>query len=228
MNHLKYRHEYKHAINLLDYHTLRQRIMPILRIDPNAGEDGRYHIRSLYFDNDDDKALREKLYGLPNREKYRIRLYNGSGDLILLEKKSKVSGLCRKQSTVLTREQAEQILAGDTAWMREANDALLLEFYGKLCYQRLRPKTLVDYWREAYVYPYGNVRLTFDSDVRTGGYATGLFDGEAPTFPTGEPGILLLEVKYDNFLPGIIRDLIQTNTRKTAAFSKYAACRIYG
>ncbi len=228
MNQLEYRHEYKHAINLLDYHTLRQRIKSIAKTDSNAGPDGRYHIRSLYFDNDDDKALKEKLYGLPNREKYRIRLYNESGDFIRLEKKSKMSGLCNKQSVALTRVQAEQILAGDTAWMPQTGDALLTEFYGKLCYQRLRPKTLVDYWREAYIYPYGNVRMTFDADIRTGGYSTSLFARDVPTLSVGEPGLLLLEVKYDSFLPDIIRDLIQTNTRHTQAFSKYAACRIYG
>ena len=223
-----YRHEYKHAINQLDYHTLRQRIRAVAAPDPNAGPDGRYHIRSLYFDNDDDMALREKLYGLPKREKYRIRIYNAGSGLIRLEKKSKAYGLCSKQSAALTKEQAEQILAGDVEWMAHAENAVLAEFYGKMGYRRLRPKALVDYWREAYIFPYGNVRITFDSDVRTGLYATGLFDCASPTVSTGEPGILLLEVKYDEFLPDIIRDLIQTNTRRTAAFSKYAISRIYG
>ena len=223
-----YRHEFKHTINLLDYHTLRQRLCAVASPDPHAGEDGRYHIRSLYFDNDDDKALREKLYGLPDREKYRIRIYNGAEDIIRLEKKSKTHGLCQKQATCLTRSQAERILRGDTAWMKESEDAVLLEFYAKLQYQRLRPRTLVDYWREAYVYPYGNVRVTFDSDVRTGVYSTGLFDPAAPTLSTGEPGVLLLEVKYDSFLPDLIRDIVQTNTRRSEAFSKYAACRMYG
>lgn len=227
MNQPEYRHEYKHVINLMDYHVLRRRIGLLARPDPNAGADGRYHIRSLYFDNEDDKALREKLYGLPNREKYRIRLYNGMSDVIRLEKKSKVSALCNKQSTELTREQAQQILAGDRAWMARSGNGLLTEFYAKLCYERLRPKTIVDYWREAYFFPYGNVRLTFDSDVRTGGYTTSLL-GDVPTLPVGEPGLLLLEVKYDSFLPDVIRDLIQTNTRHTEAFSKYAACRVYG
>ena len=223
-----YRHEYKHAINLLDYHALRQRMRAVAQLDPYAGTDGRYHIRSLYFDNDDDKALREKLYGLPNREKYRIRIYNAGSDFIRLEKKSKVNGLCNKQSATLTKAQADQILAGDIEWMAYSNNAVILEFYGKIGYQRLRPKTIVDYWREAYIYPYGNVRITFDSEVRTGIYSTGLFDKNLPTFSTGEPGVLLLEVKYDEFLPDVIRDLIQTNTRHTAAFSKYTISRIYG
>ena len=112
--------------------------------------------------------------------------------------------------------------------MLSSGTPLLAEFYGKLAFQRLKPKTLVDYWREAYIFPYGNVRVTFDSEIRTGVYSTGLFQKDLPTFSTQEPGLLLLEVKYDNFLPDVIRDLIQTNTRHTEAFSKYAACRIYG
>jgi len=224
----EYRHEYKHSINLLDYHTLRQRLRAVASPDPHAYAAGRYHIRSLYFDNDDDKALREKLYGLPVREKYRIRIYNGAEDLIRLEKKSKAHGLCTKQSAVLTREQTEKILAGNTAWMTAAGDAVLAEFYAKTRYQRLRPKTIVDYIREPYIYPHGNVRITFDSDVKTGIYDTSLFDKDIAMFSTGEAGVLLLEVKYDSFLPELIRDIIQTNTRHTHAFSKYAACRMYG
>lgn len=228
MNQLEYRHEYKHAINLLDYHTLRHRLTSVAQRDPNADADGRYHIRSLYFDNEDDKALREKIYGLPNREKFRIRLYNGKNDLIRLEKKSKLSGLCNKQSAPLTPEQTERLLLGDTSWLRDTDEPLFTELYGKISYQRLKPRTIVDYWREAYIYPHGNVRVTLDSDIRTGIYATGLFERTLQTLRVGDPGVLLLEVKYDNYLPDIMRDIIQTNTRHTASFSKYAACRIYG
>ncbi len=224
----EYRHEYKHVINMFDYHTLRQRVRVVARPDPNAGADGLYHIRSLYFDNDEDKALREKLDGLPQREKFRLRLYNGKGDFIRMEKKSKVHGLCNKQSVTLTQEEAQRILDGDIGWMRHSPHPLLVELYGKMGFQRLRPRTIVDYMREAYVFPYGNVRITFDSQVRTGLYSTSLFDADLPTLTVGEPGILLLEVKYDRFLPDVIRDIIQTNTRQTQTFSKYAACRMYG
>ncbi|MGI5899188.1 MAG: polyphosphate polymerase domain-containing protein [Christensenellales bacterium] len=234
MNHSKYRHEYKHEINLADYYALRQRLSAAMAPDPNAAEDGTYHVRSLYFDNADDKALREKIYGLPDREKFRLRIYSGNDALIRLEKKSKSCGLCSKQSAELTRQQAQSIISGglgaiaENSWMLESGDGLLAEFYAKISFQGLRPRTLVDYQREAYIYPHGNVRVTFDFDIRTGIYSTGFFDGDAPTLSVCRPGTLLLEVKYDRFLPDIIRDIIQTNTRRTQAFSKYAACRIYG
>lgn len=228
MNQPRYRHEYKHVINLMDYHSIKQRLKVVAQPDPHGGAEGRYHIRSLYFDNDHDKALREKLYGLPDREKFRIRIYNGSQDYIKLEKKSKRNGLCSKRSAALTREQVERILQGDIHWMKDYPDALIVELYSKMGFQRLKPRTIVDYWREAYIYPYGNVRVTFDSNVKTGLYSTGLFDPELPTLSISDPGLLVMEVKYDNYMPDIMRDLIQTNTRRTQSFSKYAACRIYG
>ena len=224
----QFRHEYKHPINLLDYHALRQRLRLLARPDPHGDEQGRYHIRSLYFDNDEDKALREKINGLPDREKYRIRIYNHSDERILLEKKSKHNGLSAKQFALLTRSEAERILSGDFAWLAQTGHPVLTEFYGKVRLHLLRPKTIVDYVREAYTYPHGNVRITFDSNLRTGLYATELFDASVPTLPVGEMGTLLLEVKYDHFLPDLMRNLIQTNTRQTTAFSKYAAARVYG
>jgi len=222
-----YRHEHKHIINWADYYALRQRLRAVAALDSNAGADGWYHIRSLYFDNDDDKALREKLYGLPNREKFRLRMYNHNADFVRLEKKAKRGGLSGKQSAVLTRAETERILAGDVSWLAETGNALLAEFYGKWRGERLRPRTIVDYRREAYWYPQGNVRVTFDAEVRTGVYATGMFE-DVRTVGTGEAGTLLLEVKYDGFLPDIMRDVIQTNTRHGEAFSKYAACRVFG
>ncbi len=231
MNLSEYRHEYKHEINLADYFAIRQRVSAAMALDTNAGEGGKYHVRSLYFDNADDKALREKICGLPDREKYRLRIYGGNDALIRLEKKSKAGGLCNKKSTQLRREQAQSIISGgmdEKRWMEESGDGVLAEFYAKLSFQGLRPKTLVDYQREAYTYPCGNVRVTFDSDIRTGIYSTGFFDGNAPTIGVCQPGTLLMEVKYDRFLPDIVRDLVQTNARRANSFSKYAACRIYG
>ena len=223
-----YRHEYKLPINLSDYHSLRRRVRQVAAPDAHADADGRYFVRSLYFDNTDDKALREKLYGLPQREKFRIRLYNHDAGFIRLEKKSKRNGLGLKDSAALTKAQVEQLLAGDASWLLESRNPLCLEFYAKRQSQRLKPKTIVDYVREAYHYPFGNVRITFDMDVRTGLYATDLFDPNLRTCTTGAPGVLLMEVKYDAFLPDVIRDMLQTNARHIEANSKYAACRMYG
>lgn len=223
---MEFRHEWKHVINNTDYIILQKRLRAALCPDPNGDREGRYVIRSLYFDTPGDKALREKLDGVNRREKFRLRCYGTSDSLIRLEKKSKCNGLCSKETAELTREQTEAILRGDTGWMPAAG-GLIAELYAKMQSQLLRPRTLVQYNREAYVYPAGNVRVTIDRDLRTGLYATDLLSREAVMIPAGAP-MILLEVKYDAFLPDMVAQLVQLGNRRASAFSKYAACRMYG
>lgn len=221
---MPFRHEWKHRITALDRLVLRQRLGAVMQPDAHA-RDGTYRIRSLYFDDPRDTALREKLDGVNRREKFRIRCYNGDHSLIRLEKKCKVNGLCEKLSVPMTEEQVEKLLAGDTGWMESA-EPLLQELRCKMQWG-LRPKTLVDYTREAWVFAPGNVRVTLDYDIRTGLRCTDFLDPDCPTVPAGDPTILM-EVKWDGFLPGIIEDAIWLEGRRAEAFSKYAACRIYG
>lgn len=227
MGQTEFRHEYKHIISLLDYYAIRERLKQTARPDQYSDLDGRYRIRSLYFDNIYDRALREKLYGINQREKFRIRYYNDDTTTIKLEKKSKISGLCSKKVTAITKEECEELLIGKYHVLFDSGDPLKQELYAKMQYQLLRPRTIVDYRREAYVYGPGNVRITFDSDIRSGLYARNLFDPDLPDVPIAE-NTIIMEVKYDSYLPDIISDVIRTNERQASAFSKYAGCRIYG
>lgn len=220
------RHEWKHEINHVDLLTLRQRLRVVTYTDAHA-KNGQYMIRSLYFDNLEDKALREKLDGINIREKFRIRMYNLDDTLIRLEKKSKQNGLCRKESIALTKEQTQMILDGEYDFMVQSGKKLLEELYLKMMFQGLRPKTIVDYTREPYVYPAGNVRVTLDYDIRTGLRCVDFLNPDCITIPAGSAPVIL-EVKWDEFLPSIIRDVVQLPGRHTSAFSKYAVCRIYG
>ncbi|MCM1027328.1 MAG: polyphosphate polymerase domain-containing protein [Roseburia sp.] len=223
---MDFRHEWKIEINAADHLAIRQRLRFIAEPDPHA-KDGRYFIRSLYFDDPTDRALREKLDGVNRREKFRIRYYNGDTSLLHLEKKSKRDGLCRKESSVITAAQAQALVDGELAWMMGSDVPLVQELYCKMRAQGLRPKTIVDYLREPFVYGPGNVRVTFDYDIRTGLSCTDFLNPGCATVPAGD-ALILMEVKWDAFLPDIIRDAIQTPGRRAAAFSKYARCRIYG
>ncbi len=223
---MQYRHEWKHELNYLDLLTIRTRLQAVMEPDPHV-IDGKYLIRSLYFDNLSDKALREKLDGVNLREKFRIRYYNGDTSLIHLEKKSKVNGLGTKFSARLSAEEAQKVVEGDIDWMLASEHPLIQEFYCKMRYQGMRPKTIVDYTREPFIYGPGNVRVTFDYDIRTGLRCTDFLNPDCVTIPAGDAPILL-EVKWDAFLPSIIRDVVQMPGRHATAFSKYAQCRIYG
>lgn len=222
---MDFRHEWKHEISHIDMLSLRQRLRAVARADAHA-VDGRYQVRSLYFDTPSDQALREKLSGVSRREKFRIRCYNGDTSVIHLEKKSKLGGLGNKQSAVLSAAETGAILRGDLDWMMGSGSPLIRELYSKMMTQLLRPKTIVDYTREPFVYPPGNVRITLDCDIRTGLRCTD-FLNPCVTIPAGGAPVIL-EVKWDAFLPSIIRDAIQLDGRRASAFSKYAQCRIYG
>lgn len=226
MKTLKYRHEWKHEINYSDLLMLRTRLGAVMKLDANT-KDGVYRIRSLYFDNLQDKALREKIDGINIREKFRIRFYNDDVSFIKLEKKSKVKGLCAKESCPITKEEAQKIVDGDCEWMLTSNRALCIELYSKMQSIGLRPKTIVDYTREPFVFSAGNVRVTIDYNIRTGMFRTDFLNTETLTLPAGDSPIIL-EVKWDEFLPDMIRNAVTIPGRRVGAFSKYEQCRIYG
>lgn len=220
-----FRHEWKHEISVSDMITLRHRLQAVMQPDEHS-VDGKYEIRSLYFDNLMDKALREKLDGVNIREKFRMRYYNEDISLIRLEKKSKRGNLGNKESAPLTDKEAQAIVDGCYDWMGQHENPLVQELYRKITIQGLRPKTIVDYTREPYIYSPGNVRVTIDYNIRSGLVQTGFLDVGCPMVPVpGSP--IILEVKWDEWLPDIIRDAIQLKDCHSTAFSKYAVCRVY-
>lgn len=221
---MKFRHEYKHQINLSDIYGLRARLSAVAKHDPHADEDGTYFIKSLYFDNYMDKALREKVDGVNKREKFRIRYYGTDTSFIKLEKKSKINGLCNKISCPITAEECQKIIDGDFEFLFHSEHELMRELYAKMKYQLLRPKCIVAYTRECFVYPPGNVRVTLDMNICGSNNVKEFLNPELKFLQLYHNSIL--EVKWDEYLPGIIRDCVQVKSRRSAAFSKYAAVRI--
>ena len=224
-----YRHELKYSLDTGAYLALRAKLRTVMKPDAHAGPDGRYTIRSIYFDNSDDKALREKVNGLQKREKFRIRYYNDDFSFITLEKKIKHNDLCLKCDEEISLETCRAILDGDWAQIKARSTPLVQELYCKMRGQQLRPRVLVSYLREPYVYRPGNVRVTFDSGIRTSLYARRFLTAPQPDISALDtPGQVILEVKYDAFLPEIISLLLQSEGIRQQAFSKYGACRRFG
>lgn len=221
-----YRNELKYAITPADRAVICANLRAVAKLDAHVGVRGYYSVRSLYFDNICDKALREKLDGVNEREKFRLRMYDGDQRLIHLEKKVKRGGLGCKISTTITAIEAKRLIDGDTAWMPSSGRGLVLELYAKMKAQGLRPKTIVDYERVPFVYAPGNVRVTIDYNIRTGLRCTDFLNPGCVTIPASASP-LVLEVKWDDYLPSIIRRAVQVKNRRAAAFSKYGASRIY-
>ena len=219
------RHELKYPLGRGEYAALRRRCSLVMERDRHVDADGGYRIESLYFDDLDDSALLANYEGLSFREKFRIRRYNGDNATLHLEKKIKHGGLGTKLSAPITAAELDALRHGGTGWMIKRDNALLRELYVRMKTEGLRPKTLVCYRREPFVYGPGNVRVTFDYDIRSGVCSTELLDG-AVLVPAN-PGLVLMEVKWDGYLPDIIRDILQEGSLRVSAFSKYASCRQY-
>lgn len=221
------RTELKHQINALDCYVLRTKLNALLTHDPHAGPTGIYKISSLYFDNPDGKALMEKVNGTDHRIKFRIRCYGDRRDLLNLEKKSKHGTLCYKEKCNMAPREVQMLSAGDISWMPNDSRKLIRELYINMTVYKIKPKTIIQYTREAFIYHYGNVRITLDSDVRTSLNQTDLFDNHVLFVPVNEPGHTILEVKYDEYLPEVIKGLLQIDNRRAQSNSKYMQGRIY-
>lgn len=223
MSTTKYRHEWKHELSPAQLPGLRTRLSAVMRLDPHASG-GSYVIRSLYFDSPQDKALREKLDGVSRREKFRLRCYNADTQHVTLEKKLKRGNLCAKLQQRLTGPEA---LALSVDARLPDCQGLLEELRVKMTLEGLAPKTIVEYTREPFIYAPGNVRVTLDYNIRMSPDCAAFLTPGGPTVPARD-GPVILEVKWDGFLPDVIRDIVQTPGVRTGSFSKYAACRVFG
>ena len=219
------RHELKYYINDGDAYILGNLLDKALWRDENADENREYHIRSLYFDNIYNSAFHDKIDGVKNRKKYRIRIYNFSDKQIRLECKSKHGDLISKTSAKISRDLCEQIMAGDPGGLDKQPHPLLKEMFVQMTTQLLRPAVIVDYKREAFVHPAENTRVTIDKQLRTGLFSKDIFNPNLPTLPPVDDPLTILEVKYDRALIAIIPPLISFARCDRSAISKYTLCR---
>lgn len=196
--------------------------------DEHVQGNGRYLIRSIYFDNTEDKVLREKINGVQKREKFRIRYYNDDLSFIMLEKKAKYNSLCTKTDARLSEREYWALLNGKTGWMMTHPSGLVRELYCKMNTQQLRPRVMVSYIREPYVYAAGNVRVTFDSRIRSTLFHRNFTEDTISDIRVCDPGTVIMEIKFDAFLPEIIQSLLQTEEIRQQAYSKYGICRRFG
>ena len=219
----QFRHEAKYLIGLKEKELLTQHFDSILSLDKYA-TNGGYTIRSLYFQDYWNSSYEEKEAGILMRKKYRIRVYNFSERSIKLERKRKFENYIYKEAAPLTREETEKIIQGDYAFLLHSPHALCREFYFECMTNVMRPRVIVDYEREPWVYDTGTVRLTFDSNVRAAIGSYDIFDESLPTLPVLQPGKLVFEVKYTELLPQIIKNIIPPQASEFLAVSKYVLC----
>jgi len=220
---MQYRHEWKHEISYADLLSIRQRLRAIAEADPHA-INGVYHIRSLYFDDYFNSAYEEKEMGVYFRKKYRIRVYNCQDSVIRLERKIKQDKYIYKESAPLSRVEFYRILDGDYGFLLESDHNLLREFYFECISNFMRPRVIVDYDRNPYILDEGTVRVTFDKKVRAAVESFDIFNADLPTLPAMPKEKLIMEVKFTEFLPKLVRELLPPKSSELVAASKYVMC----
>ena len=219
----RFRHELKYLISYAQKTDLNVRMAPLLGLDKHASNGG-YMIRSLYFDDYWNTAYQEKVDGVLLRKKYRIRIYDYSDRVIKLERKRKSDSWIYKEDAPLTRDEFEQILTGDYDFLLRSPYPLCREFYIECICNMMRPRTIVDYEREPWVMDEGTVRITFDMNVRAAVGSFDIFDATLPALPVLEPGKLVMEVKFTEFCPQLVRDMVPPGAAELTAVSKYCLC----
>ena len=219
----RYRNEWKYLIDTSEKELICKRLSPVLKLDKHA-KNGGYMLRSLYFDDYFNTAYEEKDAGVLRRKKYRIRIYDCGDSSIKLERKKKFGSYIFKESASLTRDEVYKILDGDYDFLLKSPKPLCQEFYYECVSNVMRPRTIVDYDREPWVSDEGTVRITFDMQVRAAIGSFDIFDPNLPTLPVLEPGKCVMEVKFTEFLPQGVREVLPDRASEFTAVSKYVLC----
>jgi len=225
----KFRHELKYICSDLELRIVEQKLRTVMRRDPHADENGEYLIRSVYFDDYHSSRFFENEDGVDPREKFRIRVYNRSDGRISLEKKIKSHDMTGKRNCLIDRETCMRMLEGQSISDRLGQHPLLDEWIIQRETARLRPVMLGEYVRKPYIYPLGNVRITFDRYISASCRVRDIFEARTSRIEVLPTGYHVLEVKYDDFLPDVIYRLIDSGHMRQTTFSKfYLGCRAIG
>ena len=219
------RHEIKILLSYAEYMDLSRKLRLVTTPDANASNGNEYFIRSLYFDDIYNTAYKTKINGVDNRKKYRIRIYGGSKNVINFECKSKYKDRIKKTSFKITYEQYDSLMKGDVEFLKKIEHPLAMEIYLLIRTKGLRPSVIVDYDREAYLHPLSTTRLTFDKHLHAGISSFDIFDKDLVTIPVFPNDSVIFEIKYNEFIPRHIVDILASLRGTKMSLSKYCMCK---
>jgi hypothetical protein len=222
-----YRNELKFLINAHQKTVLANRLSKICQRDSFGDENGGYLVSSLYFDDYNQSAIMDKLSGIRDRKKFRVRVYNYQSNVIKLERKIKRGNVTDKSHVKISKEEYDSLLRGEAGFLGLMPDPVARDFYLYYQIKNLRPRVVVEYRREAFIYKYGDTRITFDRFLKAGVNQKDLFSNGymIAAIPYDQ---IILEVKYTGYIPDVIRNIIQIDNLQWQSSSKYVKCCVAG
>ncbi len=222
------RKELKYYINQIDYLTLKSKISGIFLKDKNNSEEKYYTVRSIYFDNKSNNSYFEKMSGIENRNKYRIRIYNLSPDIVKLEIKAKKNNLIFKDSVNIDSKDVNKIISGHYSCLLHYDNTTANKVYAEFSKDHYRPVVIIDYRRDAYYIDINNIRITFDSRVKKDETnLNSFFDDNVDMYDVLNNNKIIMEIKYNNIIPIWIKHLLQVPRFERCAISKYTLSRYF-
>ncbi len=222
-----YRNELKFYINAYQKNVMANKLNNICQRDSFSDAAGGYLVSSLYFDDYNQSAIFDKLSGVRDRKKFRVRIYNYQSNVIKLERKIKRGIVTNKSHIQISKEEYNSLISGDVSFLRQIDDIVAKDFYLYYRTKNLRPRVVVEYRREAFIYKYGAVRITFDYLLKAGVFQKDLFSN-GYMISAIPPDQIILEVKYSGYFPVVIRNIIQIYNLQWQSSSKYVKCCVVG
>ncbi len=217
-----YRHELKYLISENTARLLKHKLRSVMKKDPHY--DGYYNIRSLYFDDIYHTAYHDKIDGIIDRSKYRIRVYNLEDIYISVEIKGKHNDLSYKKKDIINKKEYSYLIKKEYDKIKIGDRKILDKLIFDIKNKNLVPMVIVDYQRLAYVYELEDTRITFDEEIKSSRFNYDLFDKNLPLFNVLEPNEILIEIKFNERLPYVIKQLLKEVYMTNIGLSKYALC----
>ncbi len=226
MNNLQVkRNELKYYISNLEYQAMVNKLVHVIKPDGFSEPGKGYFIRSLYFDSFDDECLFEKQSGDMFRAKYRMRIYDTKSETVKFEIKNKANNQIFKETATITKESAYKVIDGDYGELLTYNNPILNKIFKKFTEKQYKPKVIIDYTRDAFMFDFFNLRITFDKDLHSCNTDFDLFSDNLHTIPVILEGKQIMEIKYETALPEYIHRTLQLDAVERMAISKYTLGR---
>jgi len=220
------RHELKYYINYIDYMYLSSILSNLFNKDRYEEKIDGYHVRSIYFDNKSDNNYYQKLSGIENRKKYRIRIYNLRSDAVRLEIKNKDNNIISKETIFINRDDVKAITSGEYECLLKYDNRVARKIYSEFKKDYYKPVVMIDFIRCAYYYDFYDLRITFDKQLKKNEINIyDIFKKNLTMDAVLNSNKIILEIKYNNILPIWIKNLLQISRFERCAISKYTLSR---